>query len=397
MRRGVLICLAVFAVAAGIFCAVPMIQRHNEELAEKAEFYAGVSQREKAWIMANQTPEGAFTTYQIKGGSQEEPEENGVNPYFANIAAQSLLDGTPGPEELESVKRYLNWFIRHINTLEEDPVNGPGTIYDYTVLLAEDGSETAISKGEYDSVDSYCGTFLWLAADYVRTSGDQKWARGAEGDLHLIMDALLRCMDEKGRAFGKKEYPIRYLMDNCEVNAGLKGARYLLEEAPSQGERYSRITEVLKKNTKQLQEDFWNQEEGRYETGFDAKGKALSFAGWERLYAEAAAQVFPVVWAVTDREDDKARQVYETLCNYWDWEEMDYVEAEESKFYWTIFGYAGALMGDEARTREFFRTYEEKTAQSRGYPLHIDDAGWMVKAAESMKGELEGRIIRLPF
>lgn len=385
------ICLA--AAAAGCVMAFILVKNHNEYCRYMASYYEEAASVEKDWIMENQTPEGAFTSYQLQEGTLYGPGENHVNPYFANIAAQSLLDGEPDSRTAAAVKNYMDWYLAHLNSAERDPVNGAGTIYDYTVLLYHDGTESAASRDTYDSVDSYSATFLWLAADYVRKTGDRDWAGKNAEKINLVLDALLRCMDENGRAFGKKEYPIRYLMDNSEVNAGLKGAGYLLKEILDSDGKGEGISGILKENTLQLETVFWNRTENRYETGLDASGNPLPFQSWKRLYAEASSQVFPLVWGAAQADEKKVKQVYKTLGEYWNWERMDYVEKGESKFYWTVFGYAGALMGDEERVKEFFQTYETKVRDNRSYPLHIDDAGWMVKAAERMKTLYQDRMI----
>lgn len=365
-----------------------LLREKNEQYRQKMMYYDNLEQIERKWILGNQLPDGAFTLYEWKDG-----QDNSVNPYFTNIALHNLLYGEPGKEELAAIRRYIEWYFEHLNTQETDPVNGQGTIYDYRASADESGNITVQSKEKYDSVDSYAATFLVLAAHYGETVGDAEWLNGFSEEINYIVGALLRCMNEKGITYTKSEYPIYYLMDNCEVNAGLKAVMKLKDMGIAvESGVHSQVMENLERNTKEILSGFWNQKEARYETGFDEEGNTLEFSDQPDFYPEVVEQIYPVVWEVSDRNSENDRTVYERLCLEWPWEKMQFKQRGDTPFNWTILGYAGALMQDEERVREFLESYQKVIETGHDYPVHIDEAGWVVRTCAVMKEYYKGQI-----
>lgn len=394
MKKKVLVAAVVAFVVIIVFTAFQLktISRRNGQYRQLILKYEDIAQNERQWLLSNQLPDGAFLLY-----DKEENNTNTIQPYFSNIACDSLLYGEPAEAELAAVRSYIEWYLQHLNTEETDPVNGAGTIYDYKAVTAEDGSVMAESKGKYDSVDSYAATFLILVAHYVQVSKDISWLDGYQTEISSIMDAMLRCMTKEGITYAKKEYPIYYLMDNCEVNAGLRAAaalknRGIGEDTFATAEEFERYQQ---NNTDQILNSFWVEDGQYYGTGFDEEGNPLAFSDPPRFYPELVEQIYPLVWGVSEGDSDYARMAYDNLCRRQPWEHMQYKEDGDTAFNWTVLSYAGALMGDVESVDAFLSSYQNETVKGRSYPAYIDDAGWIIRTCEFMKNYYEGKIIHI--
>lgn len=387
MTRKKIVLLTIFLIlTAATIITVKVTMEKNELLREKISYFQKIEENEKQWIMSNQTENGAILTYEKKIETT-----NWVNPYFANLAASALMEGHPTKEQRDSVRRYLSWYLKHINSSQEDPINGGGTIYDYDITVTRTGEEKSISKREYDSVDSYASTFLKAASDYVRITQDTKWLAEYSLSLQRVANALLRCINAEGITLAKTDYPIYYLMDNCETNAGLKAMKVLQK----QGVVFSQEDEVkgyLEKNSDCVKEGFWRN--GEYIIGLDEDGEVLE-NNKSSIYPKTIAQIYPIAWQVLDKKEERAEQIYQSLCDNWQWEKMDYRERGGSQSYWPVLAFVGALLGDEDRVETYIENYMNVVEKDHGYPIHIDDAAWIIKTCEEMKSYYQNKIFTL--
>ncbi len=96
-----------------------------------------------------------------------------VVPYFVNLTAIDLL-----PQDPKGVKRYIEWYLRHLNY--PDMYGLTGTIYDYYITETSE-----VPAYTYDSADSYAATFLFLVFLYTEITDDYQ----------LIIDNLQRLKD----------------------------------------------------------------------------------------------------------------------------------------------------------------------------------------------------------
>ena len=84
--------------------------------------------------------------------------------------------------------------------------------------------------------------------------------------------------------------------------------------------------------------------------------------------------MFPIIYGVVEAESTYAITVYESLCNNWNWQEMDYVTNGTTAFCWGNFAYLAALMNDEDRLFSYMNKYEEIINEGRPYPLYSSES-----------------------
>jgi hypothetical protein len=153
------------------------------------------------------------TTGSYAGAWRSMPE-GPINWYFANLGLSFFVNDLP-----DQVRFYLDLYLKSTTP--------QGWISD----VASDLSTPQAP----DSHDAYCGTFLSLAVRYMRATEDASWWQASVARLKtLAWQNLLTQIKPNGlvRAFqGPAPNGIGYLMDQCEVYAGLRDfAEYLLEQ-----------------------------------------------------------------------------------------------------------------------------------------------------------------------
>lgn len=371
-----------FLAAILIVCIFASFVSFQRWRGETADFYRAKALPEKEWILRCQTEDGLilYGDWEEDSGRQEQT----IVPYFSSIAALGLLSGTVSEEQAEGARKYLLWYMEHLNTAEQDSVNGDGTIYDYRAVR-EDGRIQLESTEEYDSVDSYAALFL-LAADAYAEKADPSFLREQSGDVQRVADALLRTIGENGFSYVKEQYPVQYLMDNAEVYAGLRaGARLIEKIAPdsSQAEDLKQAADRMKET---FDKYFWNEGAGVYEVGRMEDGDGFSMQPWEEFYPDSVAQLFPACFGLTEADQPQAEQLYDRFCKTWRWEELEHLDSGDSSFYWCVLVYAAAVHGDEQRMHKFLDSYHAALEQEgRSYPLYTGEAGWTALACGYME------------
>jgi hypothetical protein len=146
-----------------------------------------------------------------------------ISWYFANLGLAFFTDVIP-----DAVRNYLDLYIRSLNS--------QSIIMDVAADLS-----TPVAP---DSNDAYAGTFLSLAVRYVRSTGDTTWWQANLGSLKMVAYSnLLTQVKPNGlvRAFqSPNPNGIGYLMDQCEVYAGLRDfGQYLIETNDTDATYYS--------------------------------------------------------------------------------------------------------------------------------------------------------------
>ena len=130
---------------------------------QERAFYRSIVDSENAWLASTQLSNGALPMTPTNNGKVQ------MNPYFADIAALSLLNQ---PELYgDVVKEYMKWHFDHLNTAAEDPSGLDGTIFDYTYTVKNGVvtlEEWTTPTPTYDSTDSYAATFLMVVEKYAR-------------------------------------------------------------------------------------------------------------------------------------------------------------------------------------------------------------------------------------
>jgi len=103
-------------------------------------------------------------------------------------------------------------------------------------------------------------------------------------------------------------------------------------------------------------------------------------------YADASAQLFPVLMGVVSASDPRAQQAYATLNAAWpDWPTLSF--NAQDPFPWCLVVDGAAAMGDNARVATYINTMQSKYVNSGfPWPFYSAEAGWFMRANNYMMG-----------
>lgn len=375
--------LAFTAVHAGGFALQKNLRRQVDELEEKQAFFLAVVESEADWLLASQLENGALPFYPALYG------EASVNPYFACNAGLALL--ARGSEaDVAAVRAYLDWHLAHLNAGEKDQNRLLYTIYDYTVTLGSDGrvlGETA--KGNYDSADAYGALLLTLLRAYYDATGDAAYLLAHHREFSGVL-SMLESLVRNGLAIAKPDYPVSFLMDNCEVNEALLDAIALYNEVYLSGVtqsaeaadarlQYNRIVALQAELSEAIELRLWMEEGLHYAPS--VQGEAYPSFEWSRMYPDASAQLYPIIHALIPPSSARAQALYASFCRYQDWTDLSRHAQDPASFYWSNIALAAARMGDVEGVYAYLSYYMAHIAPTHAYPLYNGDAACALRAA----------------
>lgn len=300
------------------------------------------------------------------------PQE--IEPYYANIAAIGM---TKDPNRMPQVVAWMNWYINHLNW--PDKWGLYGTTYDYTV---SDGVETSTQNA--DSTDSYAATFLsvvwnaWESGD----SAARSYIAGLSYQLDVIGGVLIRTQQTDGLTWAKPDYQIKYLMDNCEAYRGLRDLASTYQYAFGDTAKAAYYTAAADSMLNGILGMWMNGAWAVYKN--DVGGLAAPNLGtW---YADATAQVFPVLMGVVNSSDFRAQESYAAFNAAWPgWSTLSF--NSQDPFPWCLVGTAAAAMGDRARLATYISTIQNKYVNAGfPWPFYIAEGGWFMRANNYMMG-----------
>ena len=336
------------------------------------QIYDFVRSYQLSYIRSLQLPTGAI--------KDNEGESSKITPYFAHFAVLALLTD-PTDENISAVQEYMLWYFSKLNgtVTEFRDDETAGSVYDYFAP-----AET--TQGTYDSVDSYAATFLEIAMRLGQLSeSNLSWLAGYTEEISLVLSAMLATIDTETNALPGSDqndflsiahyrYPVKYLMDNSEVNMGLKAAIWLQEhdivttDAP--------LADILDRNTDAINA-LYNDGNRNYDY---AKGNT---SDWSVFYPGATAQLYPCLFGVTSPLETRSRQLYETFnSHYPDWSSGTTYDT----YPWTMVVYAAAVMNDTERVETYVRHIYELNSKGEQMGYWYDaEAGSLVLAIDTIK------------
>lgn len=360
------------------------------ELKTHLDYYNDVIQSEQEWLANLQLTNGALPFRYEDNGTAN------IIPYFSDITAIALLQKAPDLEYTDVVTDYFEWYFAHLNDADADKNGVAGTIYNYSAEVLNGVVVSETTEQKYDSIDSYAALSLIALWEFYEQTGNADFIINHYYQIINIIGAMNGTIDVDGLSYVKPNYQIKYLMDNAEVYQGLSCASSLLEKVflPHYNEgtqEYNDIKQMLVnlEETKDGQEKafntiLWSETEQRYEIGIDNDGDVLNFCGWTEFYPDAVAQLFPILFGVIDTDSERARNLYFTFGQYFDWENMAHYENGDASFYWGLTAYCGALMLDEEKVLSYLDYYKNKVMPNHEYPAYNADVAWVVLACSKM-------------
>jgi hypothetical protein len=306
------------------------------------------------------------------GSIQYAPTE--IEPYYANIAAIGM---TKDPNRMPQVTAWMKWYINHLNW--PDKWGLYGTMYDYNV---SNGAETATQTA--DSTDSYAATFLTLVWNAWKSgdAGARSYIQGLSYQLDAIGGVLIQTQQSDGLTWAKPDYQIKYLMDNCEAYRGLRDLASTYQNAFGDATKAAYYNAAADRMLNGILGMWMNGTWAVYKDGI-GRLAAPNMGTW---YADASAQVFPVLMGVVSASDARAQQSYAAFNAAWPgWPTLSF-NAQDS-FPWCLIGDAAAAMGDKARLGTYINSIQKKYQNSNfPWPFYNAEAGWYMRANSYMMG-----------
>lgn len=329
-----------------------------------------------ARILRSQLPNGAIAMYPVQEGG------NWVNPYFADYAAMALLRCG----EYEAVQKYILWHISRLNAAQYD-INGMAyTIFDYNISV-QDGKQTdQTSTMDYDSVDSYAASFLLLLNEYQKATGDTALICENEAFIGGVIQVLDRVYTD-GLTVARPDYPICYLMDNCEVALALEAASELIDTVVALKKQDSQSWPALKETCLEHREkimeripEFWDASANAYAYAMSTDG-TLSLPEDRAFYPDAISQLSPVIFGVLSPKEPEAEECYRVFCQQWSWENFEPMRSGISNHIWAMSACAAAMMDDDSRVEQFMQNYVAYEASEESNLIGVNEAAWVILAA----------------
>lgn len=296
-----------------------------------------------------------------------------VNPYYANIAAIGM---TKDPNRYGAVLNWMKWYVRHLNW--PDKWGLYGSMYDYNV-----SGSGEVSTGDADSTDSYAATFLTLAWSAWQTgdSGLRSYISSISYQLDMIGGVIAQTQQSDGLTWAKPDYQIKYLMDNTEVYRGLRDLASLFNALgdPSKSSYYGSLANS---NLQGINAMWMGSAWAVYKDGIGR----LAAPNWGTWYADATAQLFPVLEGAVAASDARSQQVYATFNSHWSgWPTLSF--NSQDAFPWALVQSAAALMGDKSRVNTYMNTVQSKYVNTGfPWPWYCMETGWFLRTNSYMQG-----------
>lgn len=298
-----------------------------------------------------------------------------IDPYFANLAAIGM---TKDPNRVPQVTAWINWYVNHLNW--PDKWGLYGTTYNWNV----DGNGTETPSNEADSTDSYAATFLSVVWNAWQSGNPQARSliAGLSYQLDVIGGVIIQTQQSDGLTWAKPDYQIKYLMDNCEAYRGLRDLASLFQNAfgdTAKAAYYNAAADAVQRGILSM----WLN--GTWAVYRDGIGRNIgpNMGTW---YADATAQVFPVLMGVVNSSDSRAQQAYAAFNAAWpNWPTLSY-NAQDS-FPWCLIGDGAAAMGDNGRLGTYINSLQNKYVNSGfPWPFYNAEGGWFLRANSYMMG-----------
>lgn len=314
-----------------------------------------------------------------------------IEPYFTTLGLIGLLD-IPSEENITVVKRWVDWYLRHINR-EPDKYGLTGTIYTRNVN-ANDYTDYW-STGEYSASDSRGTTFIMLVKKLYDVSLDAQFIIERKDDLELAFDsAAVATMKEDGLTEAKNQdgHRTKYLQDNVQVLSALKDMVYLEENVFKDSLKTEYYKEYLKMSQAGLESMYMPDSE---EYIYYITPNKVRLTEWNTFYGDAVSQVFPIMYDIIDYDSSRAIKLY----NKFNAEQPNRVaRVKETDFPWMATGIISAKMNDRLRVNEQLSTMEDKYMKNgRLWTWYIYESGNTIRAAKEMRDRLNLALLKNAF
>jgi len=320
-----------------------------------------------------------------------------VAPYNSNLAVLGLLR-SPVKEKLTVTENWIRWYLGHLN-LQASP---PGVVFDHW-YLADGSGETTCPPGispagcNYDdSAPSYAASLLGIAWAYYEAGGSAAFlsAPGHKQKFETIAGVILSLQHPDGLT-AEINSPVKYLMDNSEVYAGLKGMERLESRVFGDNAAAQKYAAAAQKARNTIRNEMVNPATSLYRVA-----KFLDGTYWEAdlnvWYPGSVALAWPHLFGVTEGQSRTTQTQMAALNGSWDGSpnpEWTTNLVEPHGFLWPSIGHAALLAGDCSRARtyaNFIKALKFPTSPADigfPWPFAVDDGGWLINTLSKLSGK----------
>ncbi len=205
---------------------------------------------------------------------------------------------------------------------------------------------------------------------------------GLSYELDAIGGVLIKTQQSDGLTWAKPDYQIKYLMDNCEAYRGLRDLASIYQNAFGDAGKAAYYNTAADKMRTGILGMWMNGSWAVYKDGI-GRLAAPHLGTW---YADASAQVFPVLMGVVNSSDSRAQQSYAAFNAAWpNWPTLSF--NAQDPFPWCLIADGAAAMGDKARVATYVNSMQSKYVNSNfPWPFYSAEAGWFMRANNYMLG-----------
>jgi hypothetical protein len=313
---------------------------------------------EREWLLQSQMTNGAIA---------QNPLQDLVVPYFANIAAKTMVD-----IDASGAKSYISWYLENMNRPDRGGLSG--TIYDF---VKRDGELVPTYK--YDSADSYAATFLSLVAYYYHRTGDTEFITSNLTAIDLAAQVILELQDDDGLIRVMPGSRTKYLMDNSECYRGLLDWAGVLRDL---GEEHQSgiYVDVARQIANGIRNELYDPERGVYAWSLTWYGRRFPKEG--KWYPDAVSQADLIYCGVVPPSSPEAEGIWARLNEqfpHWD------QGVTGDRFPWAKIALTATMMNDPGRAEIFVSWVRDKYAESgRPYPWYVMESSGTLDAVKAI-------------
>ena len=319
---------------------------------------------EADWLLTIQMESGAIGLT---------PAKDRIVPYFSHIVALGLAKAYQliGDERyIAAVRKWIDWYSAHQNK-QPDRFGLVGTIYDYYVV---NGTEKYADPPDYDSSDSYAALFLDVLWRYFELTGDRAFLQSKADAARLAVEAIMGTMDTDGLTTAKPNWPIKYLMDNAEVYAGLESGHKLFETLGDK--KYNETCRTNSEKVRKAILSMWDPNSNSFKWAKDKAG-SLTPTNWNKWYPDTMENYWPIIFDVLQGNSEIAAHVWKGLKAHWpNWYQIS--PRSEAKSHTA---YMATSVGDVEAARNYMNSaITAYIEEGRNWPWSSVESAWLIRS-----------------
>ncbi len=305
-----------------------------------------------------------------------------VTPYFSHLAALGLLDsGALG--SVTAVQRWLQWYIKNRDPKLGVPLDTWYTLdgkYGTTCPVKSD----PVQCNTVDAEDSSAALFLVVTEKFVTKGGSKSFVRNNKNAIRAVEDTLIKLIDTDGLSWAKQSYPIKYMMDNVEVLAGLEAAARLQRNVFGDATRANELTikaTNLRKALYGSTGSFYDSSKGQFAVYEDGRGDR-GVSDMRTWYPDVMAQLWPSAF-YQDGNPAARNNALQALANQLPSRVLAQGDCEALKKVTTnahapVIAYVMRLHKDEG-AEALTKCMYNQIGPTFAWPVTAADAGWLLR------------------